>query len=447
MAESPRVIGAPAATFTLVGFVVGASIYTVPAELAAESGAGVLVSFAVAALLALLGCVATIQLASAFPVTGAGYVAVRELLSPFAGAVAAVAVLSASVVAVALLAHGFAAYTASMLPSVADYRLPLAWGLVSILAALNVVGTRAAVAGQVVMSLLFIAALLVFAVAGVAHGLQHPGEALSFSGLGAVVYGVVPAYFSFLGFTLLGELAGDMRRPEKTIPVALLSGFVIILLTYLLVTLALLLAAGPRELAEAGAPLALVASKVAGEGFALVIGASALLAAATSINGVLMMVSRDVLLLARDGVLPAGLSRTTQGGGGIPYAAVVSIWLLSLLCIAFESSIQGYAIATVMGFMVFQALAALAVARLPFAAPGIYRSARLRFPPRVLLGAGSALMVVSAVMLVLGALSAPVEAGLYAMVLALLVGLCALGRRRIKAESAANGAATPVANG
>lgn len=443
MVDSPRIIGAPAATFTLVGFVVGASIYTVPAELAAESGAGVLVSFAVAALLALLGCVTTIQLASAFPVTGAGYVAVRELLAPFAGVVAAVAVLSASVVAVALLAHGFAAYATGLLPVLDAHRLPLAWGLVSVLAALNVVGTRAAVVGQVLMSLLFIAALLVFAVSGVAHGVQHRVEELSFTGLGAIVYGVVPAYFSFLGFTLLGELAGDMRRPEKTIPVALLAGFVIILLIYLLVTLALLLAAGPRELADAGAPLALVARKVAGEGFALVIGLSALLAAATSINGVLMMVSRDVLLLARDGVLPGALARTTASHGGIPYAAVLLIWLLSLVCIAFESSIQGYAIATVMGFMVFQALAALAVGRLPFAAPAVYRSSRLRFPPRVLVGAAVALVAVSVVMLVLGALSAPLEAGLYATVLLLLVGVCALGRRGAKASSAANCVAAP----
>lgn len=431
MTEVQRVIGAPAAVFTLVGFVVGASIYTVPAELAAQSGAGVLVSFAVAALLALLGCVPTIQLACAFPVTGSGYVAIRELLSPAAGTVAAMAVLSGSVVAVALLAHGFTAYAAALWPPVGNYRLTSAALLVTVLALLNVLGTRTAVAGQVAMSLVFIAVLVTFGIAGVLHDAPQQQPGLAITNMGAIALGVVPAYFSFLGFTLIGELAGDMRSPEKTMPMALWVGFCIILAIYLLVTLALLLGAPQAHLAEAAAPVAAVAERVAGERFSLVVGVSALLAAATSINGVLMMVSRDVLLLSRDGVLPRLLG-CTRGNGEIPWAAIVLVWLVSLGCISFDSSIQNYAITTVVGFVVFQALAALAADRLPSRAQAIYRIARYRFSPRTLHWTSTALVAVSVAMLVLGALSAPREVAAYAVFMSTLLAvlICRQMRRK-----------------
>ncbi|WP_157976457.1 APC family permease [Parahaliea mediterranea] len=422
MTNTQRVIGLPAAIFTLVGFVVGASIYTVPAELASSSGAGVLLSFAIAAVLAVVGCVPTIQLACAFPVAGAGYVAVRELLSPAAGVVAALAVLTASIVAVALLAHGFAAYAVALWPMFDGHALTLAVSLVAVLTVMNLAGTRTAVAAQVVMSLAFILVLLVFGILGVQGDGLRQHAAVSVNTLGAIVLGIVPAYFSFLGFTLIGELAGDMRTPERTLPLTLGIGFALILIIYLLVTFALLAGSSQQQLAQAVAPVMTVASGIAGERFAQLVALSALLAAATSVNGVLMMVSRDVLLLSRDDVLPRKLG-ATSGEQDTPRPAIALIGLLSFACIAVDSSIQAYAITTVIGFVVFQTLSAVAAYWLPRRAPQTYQQASYRFSEKTLRWNGGALVGVSLVMLVLGVLSAPMEVASYVAVMAILLVL------------------------
>ena len=63
-----RRIGLPGAVFTLVGYVIGASIFILPGQLAADVGPGAFVSYLIAGVLAALGSVVAAQIGSALPV-------------------------------------------------------------------------------------------------------------------------------------------------------------------------------------------------------------------------------------------------------------------------------------------------------------------------------------------------------------------------------------------
>jgi APA family basic amino acid/polyamine antiporter len=66
-----RSIGLLGASATLIGYVVGASIFILPGELAPSTGPAVFVSYLLASVPALLSCFVTAQIGSVYPVSGA----------------------------------------------------------------------------------------------------------------------------------------------------------------------------------------------------------------------------------------------------------------------------------------------------------------------------------------------------------------------------------------
>ena len=57
-------------------------------------------------------------------------------------------------------------------------------------------------------------------------------------GLAPIAYAAIPAYFSFLGFGVIIEIGGEIKRPGRTIPLALAIAFVCVLFFYTLVSIA-----------------------------------------------------------------------------------------------------------------------------------------------------------------------------------------------------------------
>src|SRR5919199_1968904 len=85
--DLPRAIGLARATAMVVGTIIGASIFVQPSLVtgAVPSVGGVLLVWAAAGALTLIGALVTAELASAFPRTGGVYVFLRETYSPAAG--------------------------------------------------------------------------------------------------------------------------------------------------------------------------------------------------------------------------------------------------------------------------------------------------------------------------------------------------------------------------
>jgi amino acid transporter len=203
-----------------------------------------------------------------------------------------------------------------------------------------------------------------FGVAAVSH--IQPGRLspLLPHGLSALLATAVPAYFSFTGFTVIAEIAEEIRDPGRTIPRALALSFAIVTVAYVLIALAVPGLLDWTTLADVPAPVATAAETFLPRAGVGLIAVGAILAAATSIHGMLLVQSRDVFALARDRLFPEALARV-QPGSGIPAVAVVLLTVLSLGGVLAGGSILEYAMIAVLGVMVVQALIAVAVMRLP----------------------------------------------------------------------------------
>ena len=419
-------MGVAGAVMTLVGFVIGISIFILPGTLAATAAPAVVVSYALAAIMALFSCIVAAQIGSVFPVSGASFVAVSRVLSPLWGFVTVWLIFGGASVAIALLAYGFADYFILLVPEVD--RFVAALGLVLVLGGLNLLGIKKTVTVQALMVILFMLALVVFIVAGLT---QLDADLLSpfmANGITPVLAAVVPAYFSFAGFNLIIEIGGEIKHPQSAIPRALAISFLTVLIVYMAVSLVIVGLIPWTDLGDLGAPVGEAAKIVLPEWIAKAISMTILAAAATSINAMLLGYSRDVLALARFGILPPSFGKISAKHGE-PVYGVVSMVVLAVIAVISGASITQYATVVVFGVLLVQIALGLAAIKLPQKVSSEFAQSQFQLSRGSLAFFSMGLILLSAALLILAIVTSPgasTIAGLY-----LLAGFgCYYARRQ-----------------
>jgi len=220
---------------------------------------------------------------------------------------------------------------------------------------------------------------------------------------------------SILTFTLVGanaiiELGGEIKNPGKTIPLAFLISFPLVLALYLLVAI---VAAGALPwTTTAGQPLTLVAQSFMGRAsFNFFVFAGGLLAIVTTLNASLMWGTRSLLGVSADGLLPKKLTAVNRRFG-TPHWFLTLIYVVSAAAILLlgEEHLSLFAVlASIGGIIVFIPLLGAAV-RLPKRAPQAYENSPFKLRGLWLylsVGAGFFLSLVVLIVLLIDLISYP----------------------------------------
>jgi APA family basic amino acid/polyamine antiporter len=427
----PRTIGLAGAAFTLVGYVIGASIFILPGQLAADAGPAAFLSYLIAGVLAALACVVGAVIGSAVSVSGAANVAAARALGPVFGFMGVWLTLVAVVVSIALVGFGLADYLAYFFPGLD--RTAVALGSVLLLGALNLTTVQLTVWVQGLMTAAFLVILFLFGLGGVAHARPELLTPFMPNGFAPVATGAVLAFFSYAGCTVITEIGGEIKNPARTIPVALLISFGVILVSYVLVSFAVPALLPWHTLAEVEAPVARAAETFLPTWVGAAIAIGALLAAATSINGMLLIHSRDVLAMARAQVFPVALSKRSPRTG-VPGPALLLVTTLSVGSVLLGGSIRQYAMMAVMSVMILQIFQGLSLLRLPNALPVEWSAAGFRLGRVARLSVGGLLILSSIGFFLMGLADNSRIAALYLVVVALGVSYY-YARRAIMARA------------
>ncbi|MFE0799490.1 APC family permease [Streptomyces sp. NPDC058812] len=330
-----RALTTPLLYFFILGDVLGAGVYVLVGQVAADAGGAVWVPLVVALLLAMLTAASYAELATKYPRAGGASHYATRAFGPFAGFVAGFCMLAAGIVSVAALARGFGG----------DYLsgfVTLPVGLVAVLflallALVNARGIKESTRANVAATVVEVAGLLVIVALGVWLLLRGDGDVARLGRLGtpekgaaaAVLSGSVLAYYSFVGFETSVNVAEETRDPRRSYPRALFGALATAGAVYVLVGVAASVAVPTARLAESSGPLLEVVEAAGGVPTRL-FSAIALVAVA---NGALLtgiMSSRLAYGMARDGLLPAALAKVLPGRR-TPWAAIAVTTLLSML--------------------------------------------------------------------------------------------------------------------
>jgi amino acid transporter len=144
----------------------------------------------------------------------------------------------------------------------------------------------------------------------------------------SVLFGAGVLFIGYEGFGLVTNAAGDMRNPRSMLPRALFTSVLLVIAIYLAVSLTVTGNLSNAQIEQArDYALAEAAKPFLGEfGFRL-IAVAALFSTASAINATLFGSANVCYMIARDGELPAGLSRTEwqQATGGLLLTAALVV--------------------------------------------------------------------------------------------------------------------------
>jgi amino acid transporter len=323
-AELERTIGLSGGLAIGIGTMIGAGIFVFPGLAGAEVGTAAAASFAISGVIALLVALPTSELATAMPKSGGGYYFVSRGLGTLAGTVVGLSLWSGLVFATAFYLVGLGFYALDALAEIGISVGAGAGTVVSVLAVLfgagftvlNVTGTENAAKlqnGIVALLLSMLVAFLTFGLLeafGVVDAGTPPGEARNVWSVLPVMSVAALVFTSYLGFAQVATVAGEMKRPGRNLPLAMVGSVVIVTVLYVLTIFVATNVFTREALGTAGeTAMVEVGRQLLGPAGALVIIGGGLLATMSSANASILSTSRAIYGVSKDALLPRRASR------------------------------------------------------------------------------------------------------------------------------------------
>lgn len=328
---NPGQIGLVAAVSIGIGGMVGAGIFSILGVVAEAAGNAMWLAFAIGGVVALLSTYSYAKLGATFPSAGG---AVHFLVKGFGDGILAggtnLFMWAGYIISLALYASAFGSYAATFFTTQHSELLlkSLAVGSVVGLTVINAFGAKWMGRSETFIVAVKVAILIVFAGAGLWFVEPSYLSPKSWPGVQSILYGAGVLFIGYEGFGLVTNAAGDMANPRKLLPRALYLSVLIVIVIYLSVSVTVSGNLTDAEIEKArDYALAEAARPFLGEfGFRLV-AVAALFSTASAINATLFGSANVCYMIARDGELPADLSRTEwkQATGGLLLTAALVV--------------------------------------------------------------------------------------------------------------------------
>ena len=339
-----------------VAVAVGAGIFSVGARAAGDfAGPAVSVSFVLAALTCALAIMCYAEFASTIPVAGSAYTYTYATFGEFLAWIIGWDLILELLTAAAVIAKYWGIYLATVFDLFDVHvattlqlgAISMDWApllVVSVFTWLLIAGTQLSARVNNVFTIIKVGIVLLVIVVGFTYmdpanftpfvPASEPttggaadvwaqsllswatGEAPAKFGIGGVVSGAALVFFAFVGFDVVATSAEEVKDPQRTLPRGIFGGLILVTILYVLVALALTGMVPYTVLEAAENPsLATAFIAVGAEWAAQAISVGILVGLTTVILVLLMGLSRVLLAMSRDGLLPRWLSVTSDKRG------------------------------------------------------------------------------------------------------------------------------------
>lgn len=316
-----RDLGLSHAGAVVVGTIIGSGIFLVPAEMMQAVGSARLVYLAwmVGGVLSFFGALTYAELGAMKPQAGGEYIYVRDAYGPLPGflyawtwfLIAKPASIATITTGLVRILETFAVFSFFSRPCLA-HPFSITYGqLVAIAAAilvscLNYIGIRKAGEFQFLFTLLKVATILGIVAVGFSYnGGTWANFTTEFIGAKGGVVGffaaLVAALWAYDGWNDLNMVAGEIRNPQRNVPLALIWGVATVGLLYILVNAAVQYVLPAAAVAASERPASEAVALVLGRAGASLVSAAMAVSMLVTLNGTIMSGARVPFAMARDG--------------------------------------------------------------------------------------------------------------------------------------------------
>jgi APA family basic amino acid/polyamine antiporter len=318
--ELARDLGVSHAGAIVVGTIIGSGIFLVPSEMMQAVGSAKLVYLVWLAggLLSFFGALTYAELGAMKPQAGGEYVYVRDGYGPLAGFLyawtwfiiakpASIATVTVGLVRIlgTFPVFAFFSHYAITQPLAVTYGQLVAIGATVLISLLNYLGVKKAGEFQLVFTLLKVAIILGIVIVGFSYG---GGSWSHFAGvytgakggIAGFMAALVAALWAYDGWNDLNMVAGEIRQPERNIPIALIAGVATVGALYMLVNAAVQFVLPAGAIAMSPRPASDAIGLVWGTLGASVVSGAMAISMLVTLNGTIMSGARVPFAVARD---------------------------------------------------------------------------------------------------------------------------------------------------
>lgn len=330
-----RSLSLPLAVLFGLGVTIGAGIYVLIGAAAGRAGLQAPIAFVLAAIVMAPTAATFAEFAGRLPVSAGEAAYVREgFRSERLALVVGVLVICVAILSAAAISRGSAGYVSALTLIPIDVSIIL---VVLGMGAVTAWGIRESALIAGLMTLIEIGGLMAIVIVGAWNSPDILGKvpeiwagALSVPGMTGILAATMLAFFAFIGFESLANIAEEVKQPEHTLPRAIFLTLALSTLLYIAVVWVALLSVPKDDLARSAAPLSLVFERVTGASPAVI----TCIAIIATVNGVIIqmiMASRVLYGLADRHLLPAALARIHPVTKTPLYATALTVLITLIL--------------------------------------------------------------------------------------------------------------------
>lgn len=324
--ELPRVLSTTHATAIVVGIIIGSGIFLVPREMMAATGSSALVyaAWIVGGLLSLFGAMSYAEVAAMKPRVGGEYAFLKDAYGDTVAFLYTWTWITiAKPASIATIAAGLMRVLGTF-PTFAFLGRPafvhLLWSQIAailvtwLITGLNIVSTRDSANLQTALTwlkILMVVAIAAFCFAGAPHGSWHNfsttfiGARGGFSGF---MMALVAALWAYDGWSDVSQMAGEVKEPQRALPIALVGGVCVVGALYMLTNAAIQFVLPAATIATADRPAADAMRLVAGRAGVAVVSIGMAISICATFVGSSLSGARVPFAAARDRLFPSALA-------------------------------------------------------------------------------------------------------------------------------------------
>ena len=311
------------------GATLSGGFFVLPSFAAEIAGPAVVLAYVIAGLLLIPPMLSKIELGTAMPRSGGVYYFLDRSLGPMAGTVGGLGIWLALLLKTSFALVGMTAYIQLFFPegtSDALFTL-IALGLVVFFGGLNLLGAKKTTSFQIILVVLLLSLLGWFLVAGSIE--IRPANFSNFFGAGSenILSAAGLVFISYAGVTKVVSVAGEIKNPERNLPLGLFLAIGTAITVYIVGLLVMVGVSGTEGLSLVDGeinltPVSTVAAAITGsQAGSYVMAVAAILAFLSVANAGILSASRYPLAMSRDHLLPPALKKVD--GKGTPIIGII----------------------------------------------------------------------------------------------------------------------------
>ncbi|MDN3956484.1 amino acid permease [Sporolactobacillus laevolacticus] len=339
-----KAMGAFDLTMLGVGAVIGTGIFVMTGIVAANAaGPAIILSFVLSGIACAFAALCYAEFASMIPASGSAYTYSYTVFGELFAWILGWDLILEYGLACSVVASGWSAYfqelmkgfglhlptaiSAAFNPGNGTYVDVMATVIVLLLSAILLSGVKESSRINDIMVLIKIGVILLFIVVGVFYVRPSNWSPFMPYGFGGVIKGAATAFLAYIGFDAVSSASEEVRRPQRDMPIGILTSLGICMVLYIAVSV-VLTGMVPYKNLNVGDPVAFALRFVHQNWVAGFVSLGAILGITTVLFVMMYGQTRLFFAISRDGLLPTSIAKLTKKSK-TPIYSIILTWIMA----------------------------------------------------------------------------------------------------------------------